>query len=157
MYLYPDLTLIAFSLLSAAFLIVIGCLFPSRARCSSNPSPNNYNATKNKTYHAMLYNAALCEMRNVLENKGHFVQTDLSPQQIIMIILEFSICKVIPGASVAVQHGRRFEDLLPILAALAFKCFMGFAESTLVEEEQFPQGVDRKVSLDVFFFIHNCR
>lgn len=89
MYLAYD----AFSPHSGPFSVRRSC-FAATTRRSTYPK--EHNAIKNKTRHAMLYNAQLREMRDVLENKGHFVQTDFSPQQIVMIILQFSICKVIP-------------------------------------------------------------
>lgn len=59
-------------------------------------------------------------------------------------------------ARVAVQHCRGFEYLLPIATPFAFKRFVGFAQSALVEEEQFPQGIDRKVALNVLFLVYDC-
>jgi hypothetical protein len=63
--------------------------------------------TKNKTYHAMLYNAALCEMRDVLENKRHLVQPNLRPQQIVVIILQFRIREVVPPVHQFSMNGER--------------------------------------------------
>ena len=44
----------------------------------------------------MHYVTVLREVRDVLENERHFLQSDLGPQQIVMVILEFGIREVVP-------------------------------------------------------------
>jgi hypothetical protein len=113
-------------------------------------------------------------MTDVLKYKRNLRKTYFGPQQVIMIILELSVCEVIPAlnkksdgksyhweeivrASIPVQESRRFHNLLAIPASLALECVMRLAESSLVELEQLAKSTHREMPLRIFFFIHYSR
>lgn len=91
-------------------------------------------------------------MADVLEDERNIRQAHLSPQQIIVIILELLVCEMIPSsdfsvcgigtftricvrASITVQQCLSLHYLPAIFATLALECLMRFAERVLVEEE----------------------
>jgi hypothetical protein len=60
-------------------------------------------------------------------------------------------------ASITVKQRRRLDDLFAMLAALALEGLMRLALRVLIEQEQFPKGVDRKMTLCIFLFIYHSR
>ena len=60
-------------------------------------------------------------------------------------------------ASVSVQQRRSFDELLPIFATLALECLVRLAERVLLELKQLPESVQREVSLNVLFLVHDRR
>lgn len=60
-------------------------------------------------------------------------------------------------ASVSVQQRRSFDELLPIFATLALECLVRLAERVLLELKQLSESVQREVSLNVLFLVHDRR
>jgi hypothetical protein len=58
-------------------------------------------------------------------------------------------------AGIAVKQGRSLDDLFAVLAALALEGLVCLALRMLVEQEQFPEGVDRKMTFCIFLFVHH--
>lgn len=92
-------------------------------------------------------------MTDILENKRNLRQSHFCPQQIIVIVLQFRVSKVIPSASVPVQQRRRFDSLFSVLASLAFESVVGFTKGSLVKLEELSESIDGEVSFGVFFLI----
>ena len=113
-------------------------------------------------------------MTDVLEYEGHFRQADLSTKQIVVIVLQLAIGEVIPPAMIPVsgllrrkfdqgdlraritiQQRRSLYELPAVLAPLTLERLVRLAERVLVEQEEFPERVQREVSLDVFLLVHH--
>ena len=92
-------------------------------------------------------------MTNVLENKRNLGQPNFCPQQIVVIVLQLHIRKMIPSTSVSIQQRGRFDDLFSVLAPLAFECVVSFAKRVLVELEKLSKRVNRKVTLCILLLV----
>jgi len=92
-------------------------------------------------------------MTDKLENKRNLRQSNFCPQQIIVVVLQFRVCKMVPGTRISVQQRRGFDSLSPILASLAFKSIVGFAKRVLVELKELPESINREVPLGVFSLV----
>ena len=95
-------------------------------------------------------------MTDKLENERNLRQSDFRSQQIIMIVLQLSIRKMIPSTCITVQQRWRLDSLSPILASLAFKRIVGLAKGILVELEELSESVQREVPFCVFFLVDDC-
>src|SRR5487761_1530138 len=60
-------------------------------------------------------------------------------------------------AGVTIEQGRSFNDLLAILAALAFESLVRLALRVFIKQKQFSEGVNRKVTLCIFLLIDHSR
>ena len=60
-------------------------------------------------------------------------------------------------AGVTIKQDRSFYNLFAMLAALAFESFVRLALRVFIKQKQLSEGVDRKVTLCVFFLIDYCR
>ena len=58
-------------------------------------------------------------------------------------------------AGIAVKQGRGLDDLFAVLAALAFEGLVCLALRILVKQEQFSEGVGRKMSFCIFLFVYH--
>ena len=56
-------------------------------------------------------------------------------------------------AGITIEQDRCFNHLFAMLAALALESFVRFALRVFIKQEQFSEGVDRKVALCVFLLI----
>lgn len=60
-------------------------------------------------------------------------------------------------AGITVKQRRSLDDLLAMLAALALESLMCLALRVLVEQEQFPESINRKMTFCIFLFIYHSR
>lgn len=60
-------------------------------------------------------------------------------------------------AGITIEQGRSFNDLLAILAALAFEGLVRLALGVFIKQKQFSEGADRKVTLCIFLLIYHGR
>ena len=81
-------------------------------------------------------------MTDKLEDKRNLRQSNFCPQQVIMIVLQLHVCKVIPSTRISIQQRRRLDGLFPVLASLAFESVMSLAKRVLVELEKLSESVD---------------
>jgi len=70
-----------------------------------------------------------------------------------VVVPQFSVGEMIPRAGVTIKQDRSFYNLFALLAALAFECFVRLAIRVFIKQKQFPERVDRKVTLCVFLLI----
>jgi hypothetical protein len=60
-------------------------------------------------------------------------------------------------AGVTIKQGWSFDDLFTVFAALAFESFVCLALRMFIEQKQFSEGIDRKVTLCVFLLVNYGR
>ena len=96
-------------------------------------------------------------MTDVLEYEGYLRQADLGPKQIVVVVLQFAVRKVIPPATlpfsvplhgwndeanlrarITIQQRRSLHKLPAILAPLTLERLMRLAKRVLVEQEELP-------------------
>ncbi len=58
-------------------------------------------------------------------------------------------------AGITVKQRCSLDDLFAVLAALALEGLVCLALRVLVEQEQFPEGVGRKMTFCVFLFVYH--
>ena len=56
-------------------------------------------------------------------------------------------------AGITIEQGRCFDDLLAILAALAFERLVCLALRVFVEQKQLSESIDRKMTLCIFLLV----
>jgi len=56
-------------------------------------------------------------------------------------------------AGIAIEQGRRFNDLLAVLATLAFEGLVCLALRVFIEQKQLSESIGRKVTLCIFLFV----
>ena len=114
-------------------------------------------------------------MTDILEHEGHLGLPNLCTEQIVMVVLQLAVRKMIPPESatvsthiavagddhvrarVSVEQRRRLDVLPSVPAPLALERLVRLAERVLVKQEEFPKCVQREVSLDVFLLVHYRR
>jgi len=74
-----------------------------------------------------------------------------------VVVSQFPVGEMVPRAGVAIEQGRRFGDLLAILAALAFEGLVCLALRVLIEQKQLSESVGGKVTLCIFLLVNYCR
>ena len=57
-------------------------------------------------------------------------------------------------ACIPIKQSRRFHDLFPILAPLAFESIVRLAHSLLIELEQLTKSVNREMPLSVLLLVN---
>ena len=96
-------------------------------------------------------------MTDVLEHEGYLRQADLSPKQVVVVVLQFAVRKVIPPAilpfsvplhgwndeanlraRITIQQRRGLNELPAVLAPFALKRLVRLAKRVLVEQEELP-------------------
>lgn len=113
-------------------------------------------------------------MTNVLEDERYFRFTRLRTEQIIMVVLEFTIRKVIPPntlpsapsplqirkhhvrASITIKQRRTLDRLPPILTPLTLERLVRVAHRTLVKGKQLPQRIEGEVPFGIFLLIDDA-
>ena len=93
-------------------------------------------------------------MADILKNRTDRSGPDLLPQQKILDAgqgpLVALVDEMIPATGVAIQHGGRLEELPAVgFAAFALEGVVGVAGGVRLELEQFAEGIDAEMALDV--------
>jgi hypothetical protein len=58
-----------------------------------------------------------------------------------MVVLEFLVSEMIPGAGVPVEQCLSLDNLAPIFASLAFECIVGIAENTILKFKELSESI----------------
>jgi hypothetical protein len=83
--------------------------------------------------------------------------SDLSTQNIVVVVLQLLIPVVIPGARITIQQRRSLNQLLSIFAPFTLECVVRLTERRLLEFEELAESIDREVAFDVFLFVYDTR
>jgi len=96
-------------------------------------------------------------MRNILENSRDLPLPTLLPKQKILYRFQSLINKMIPATRITIQQRWSLDILFPIrLAALTLKSIMGITRRLTMILEQFPQTIEREMTLYILGGVYHA-
>lgn len=129
--------------------------------------PNEYAPEIHQTHYcSKLQPAKVCQISvsvtDILENSRNILFASLLPKKQILDLVErpllAGIDKMVPRASITIQHSGSLNILQAVRPTpFAFESVMGVAPGIWFELEEFSQGVEGEMTLDIFCGVHDAR